>query len=143
MQILEKINLKRDISSPAIVITDHSFNVKGVGEVILGVVKQGTINKHDTMILLPANKEIIIRSIQMQDKNFNNAAAGCQVGLAIKAAVVDEMKRGAMFSAPKGTKTDKNFTLNFIINRFYQKIKKKFSYNNKNTKYTYNYHRIK
>lgn len=124
MEILEKINPKRDISSPALVIVDHSFSVKGVGEVILGVVKQGIIRKHDKMYLLPANKEVIIRSIQMQDKDFDESFAGCRVGLAIKGAVVDEMKRGAMFSAPQGAKIDVKFSLNFTKNRFYPEVKK-------------------
>ena len=91
IELLENINPKRDISSPAIVIVDHSFSVKGVGEIILGVVKQGTIHKHDKMILLPTNKEVVIRSIQMQDKNFDETTAGSRVGLAIKGAAVDEM----------------------------------------------------
>lgn len=60
----------------------------------------------------------------MQDKDFDSATAGCRVGLAIKGATVDEMKRGAIFSAPKGAKTDKRFTLTFTKNRFYKEIKK-------------------
>lgn len=124
MEILEKINPKRDISSPALIIIDHSFSVKGVGEVILGVVKQGIIHKHDKMNLLPANKEVIIRSIQMQDKDFDESSAGCRVGLAIKGAVVDEMKRGSMFSIQDGVKIDEKFSLNFTKNRFYPEVKK-------------------
>ncbi len=124
IEILEKINPERNLSSPAIVTTDHSFSVKGVGEVILGFVKQGTINTHDTMILLPVNKEVIIRSIQMQDKDFDSATAGCRVGLAIKGATAEEMKRGTIFSEPEGAKTDRKFTLNFTKNRFYKEVKK-------------------
>ncbi len=124
IEILEKINPERNLSSPAIVTTDHSFSVKGVGEVILGFVKQGTINTHDTMILLPVNKEVIIRSIQMQDKDFDSATAGCRVGLAIKGATAEEMKRGTIFSELEGAKTDRKFTLNFTKNRFYKEVKK-------------------
>lgn len=121
---LVTMNPTRDISSPAVVITDHSFSVKGIGEVILGFVKQGTISTHDTMVLLPANKEVIIRSIQMQDRDFDNATAGCRVGLAVKGATVEELKRGAIFSAPHAAKTDTRFTLRFTKNRFYQDVKK-------------------
>ena len=60
----------------------------------------------------------------MQDKDFNDATAGCRVGLAIKGATVEEMKRGAMFSVPDGAITDKKFTLNFTKNRFYPEVKK-------------------
>lgn len=119
-----KMNPARDVSSPAIVITDHSFTVKGIGDVILGFVKQGTIRTHNTMVLLPANKEVLIRSIQMQDRNFNSATAGCRVGLAIKGATVEELKRGAMFAADGAAHTETRFTLRFTKNRFYQEVKK-------------------
>lgn len=35
------------------VAVDHAFNVKGVGAVALGLVKNGTIKKHDEMHVLP------------------------------------------------------------------------------------------
>jgi len=124
MEKLEKINPERNLSSPAVVIVDHSFSVKGVGEIILGVVKQGILHKHDKMILLPINKEVVIRSIQMQDKNFDEANSGCRVGLAIKGATVDEMKRGSLFTIADEAKTDTKFKLKFLKNRFYPEIKK-------------------
>ncbi len=121
---LVKMETKRDSSSPAVVVTDHSFSVKGIGEVILGFVKQGTINTHDTMMLYPANKEVMIRSIQMQDKDFDSATAGCRVGLAIKGATIEELKRGAMFSTNGAARIDTRFTLRFTKNRYYPEIKK-------------------
>lgn len=124
MEIIENINPKRDTSAPATIIVDHSFSVKGVGEVILGVVKQGTFHKHDKMILLPVNKEVVIRSIQMQDKDFDESSAGCRVGLAIKGATAEEMGRGSVFTAPDSTKTDTKFILKFTKNPFYPKLKK-------------------
>ena len=124
MQILESFNPERDASKPAVIIVDHSFSVKGVGEVILGFVKQGVFHKHDNMKLLPINKEVVIRSIQMQDKDFEEASAGCRVGLAIKGATAEEMGRGSAFTAPDGTKIDTKFMLNFTKNRFYPKINK-------------------
>jgi selenocysteine-specific translation elongation factor len=120
---LVKMNPPRDVSSPAIVIVDHSFSVKGIGEVILGFVKQGMITTHDTMVLLPANKEVMIRSIQMQDRNYDSATAGCRVGLAVKGATVDELKRGAIFSASDAAQIDAKFRLRFTKNRFYSEIK--------------------
>lgn len=121
---LVTLNPTRDISSPAIVITDHSFSVKGIGEVILGFVKQGTIHTHDTMRLLPGDKDVLIRSIQMQDTDFDSAVAGCRVGLAVKGATVDDMKRGAMFASDGAARTETRFTLRFTKNRFYQEVKK-------------------
>lgn len=124
LQLLEAFNSQRDAAKPAVIIVDHSFSVKGVGEVILGFVKQGTFHKHDKMNLLPINKEVVIRSIQMQDKDFDEATAGCRVGLAIKGATAEEMGRGSVFTAPDGTRTDAKFILNFTKNRFYPEISK-------------------
>jgi len=124
IQLLETFNPQRDTSKPAVIIVDHSFSVKGVGEVILGFVKQGVFHKHDKMNLLPINKEVVIRSIQMQDKDYDEATAGCRVGLAIKGATAEEMGRGSIFTAPEGIKTDTKFILNFSKNRFYPEINK-------------------
>ncbi len=121
---LVKMNPARNTSSPAIVITDHAFSVKGIGEVILGFVKQGTIHTHDTLRLLPQDKDVLIRSIQMQDTNFDSAIAGCRVGLAVKGATVDELKRGAMFTADDAARANSRFTLRFTKNRFYPEVKK-------------------
>jgi len=124
LQQLETINPQREISKSAVIIVDHSFSVKGVGEVILGVVKQGVFHKHDKMNLLPINKEVVIRSIQMQDKDVDEAAAGCRVGLAIKGATAEEMKRGSVFTAPDGAKIDTKFILHFTKNCYYSEINK-------------------
>ena len=60
----------------------------------------------------------------MQDKDFDSATAGCRVGLAIKGATIEELKRGAIFSAPDVAKIDTKFTLHFTKNRYYQDVKK-------------------
>ncbi|HEX7258408.1 MAG TPA: elongation factor Tu, partial [Nitrososphaeraceae archaeon] len=44
---------------------DHSFDVKGVGTVILGGIKQGRVKVYDKLRIQPSNKEILIKSIQM------------------------------------------------------------------------------
>jgi selenocysteine-specific translation elongation factor len=123
IQEIEKFKIKRDNDSSAVVIIDHSFSVKGVGEVVLGVVKQGVIHKHDKLRLMPLDKEIVVRSIQMQDKDFDEAFAGCRVGLAIKGASSEEMKRGTLIGASDAVKTGTIFSLEFAHNRFYPDLK--------------------
>ena len=124
MEHLERMQPGRDTMSPAVVIVDHSFSVKGVGEVILGFVKQGAIHKHDTMLLLPYDKEVIVRSIQMQDNDYDEAKAGSRVGLAIKGATTQEMKRGTLLCTPGGATINTQFTLTFCKNRFYPTVNK-------------------
>ncbi len=101
------------------VVIDQAFSVKGVGEVLLGFVKKGTLKKHDKLSLMPTNKEVIVRSIQMQDKNFDEAEAGSRVGLAIKGAAAEEMKRGFFICTPEDCEVSTKLTLSFEKNKFY------------------------
>jgi selenocysteine-specific translation elongation factor len=119
LEALKSYDPKRDTNSPAVIAVDHSFSVKGVGEVILGFVRKGIVKKYDKLRLLPADKEVIVRSIQMQDEDYDQAEAGARVGLAIKGATVDEMKRGAVLSASGNVKANTRLKLSFEKSRFY------------------------
>ena len=119
LSVLEKFSPQRK-DGPAEVIVDHSFSVKGVGEVILGFVKRGTVHKHDKLQLMPSGKELTVRSIQMQDKDFTEAGPGSRVGLCIKGATVDEMKRGCVLCSDGAVAADRKITLDFEPNRYYK-----------------------
>src|SRR3989338_11167471 len=73
---------------------DNYFNVKSVGTVVLCIVKGGTVKKHEKLILQPLNKEVLIKGIQSQDKDIDQAEAGMRAGLNIKGVEADEIKRG-------------------------------------------------
>jgi selenocysteine-specific translation elongation factor len=120
---LESFSSTQNIESTTVVVVDHSFSVKGVGEVILGFVKQGVVHKHDKLVVLPNNKEVIVRSIQMQDKEFEEAAAGSRVGLSIKDATIDDLSRGAMLCAPQAAFTASTVSLSFMKNRYYPALR--------------------
>jgi selenocysteine-specific translation elongation factor len=74
-------SVKRD--GPPIIHIDNIFNVKGVGVVVLGILKQGIIKVHDELILFPQKKRVIIKSIQMHDKNVEESYSPARVGLAL------------------------------------------------------------
>lgn len=119
IDVLKAFHPERDTTSSAMVVVDHSFNVKGVGEIVLGFVRKGIVRKYDKLTLLPANKEVILRSIQMQDEDYDEAEAGSRVGLALKGATVDEMKRGSILCASDSVKTSKRLKLSFKKSPFY------------------------
>jgi selenocysteine-specific translation elongation factor len=73
---------------------DHSFDVKGVGTVILGGIKQGKVKVYDKLRILPSNKEILIKSIQMHDDPVNESCSPARVGLALKGIPPSEIERG-------------------------------------------------
>src|SRR3989338_533455 len=94
---LMKIGIKRN-DSPAIVPIDSYFPVKGVGTVVLGLVKSGKVKQYDKLVCYPARKEVVVKSMQSQDKDVKETEPGQRIGLALKGIEADELKRGHVFS---------------------------------------------
>lgn len=87
---------------PVRIPVDHHFDVKGIGSVVLGFVKQGTPKKHDTYRLYPTKKSAQVRSIQVHDVDVDQAQPGDHVGMALKGVTNDEVDRGHVL-APEGS----------------------------------------
>ncbi len=99
---------------------DHSFNVKGVGTVILGVVAKGTIQKHETLKALPTTKTAQIRSIQKHDDEFDQASESDRVGLALKNIDVEDVERGTVLTSDPTVKTAKTLQAQAILVKYWQ-----------------------
>nr|WP_321496934.1 EF-Tu/IF-2/RF-3 family GTPase [uncultured Methanolobus sp.] len=108
--------------SPRIMI-DQSFNVTGIGCVVLGVVEQGTINMKDKMLAYPTKKELEIRSIQMHDVDVKSAPAGARVGLALKGIQSKDIDRGFVVSK------EETVTTNFVLSCRVSPLAKSFNVN--------------
>lgn len=113
----QKMNAER---STGIVLVDHSFNVKGIGTVILGVVMKGQIRKYDVMNVLPGSKTTQIRSIQKFDEEFDFAYAGDRVGLALKNIDVAEVDRGTVLTNDNEVKTLKILKTQATLVKYWQ-----------------------
>ncbi|MCP4763644.1 MAG: hypothetical protein GY870_17875, partial [archaeon] len=103
-----------------IVDIDHCFPVKGIGTVILGLVKSGQVEAGKMLNLVGLNKKVIIRSIQKQDRDFKTAEGGDRVGLAIKGIKADEIERGFILAAPNLFKTGNKFQIKVNRTQFYK-----------------------
>jgi selenocysteine-specific translation elongation factor len=100
---------------PVHVEVDHAFTVKSVGTVVLGCVKGGRIEKHAKLTLLPQGKEVLVKSIQIQDENVAYAEAGDRVGLALKGVSSDEIERGSVLtSEPESFSVTREVELDFV-----------------------------
>lgn len=75
---------------------DQAFKVRGVGTVVLGVIKAGCVKTHDVLKIFPAEKEVEIKSIQIQDENKEKACSNARVGLALKNIEPEEIPRGSI-----------------------------------------------
>ncbi|MGD1836796.1 MAG: EF-Tu/IF-2/RF-3 family GTPase [Nitrososphaeraceae archaeon] len=81
-------------TGPLVIPIDHSFDVKGVGTVVLGVIKTGKIRQYDKIKIFPQNKELLVKSIQIHDDPVDEAICPSRVGLSIKGISHDEINRG-------------------------------------------------
>jgi len=93
-----EVLLKGEDSPTGGVVIDHSFNVKGIGTVALGVVRYGQIHRHDKLRVHPTDNIAQIRSIQGHDTDFETAETGNRVGLALKNIESAELDRGTLLS---------------------------------------------
>ncbi|MCW4011224.1 MAG: EF-Tu/IF-2/RF-3 family GTPase [Candidatus Bathyarchaeota archaeon] len=99
---------------------DHSFSVKGVGVVVLGVVVNGNVTKHASMKVLPDGKTTQIRSIQKHDDDFDLAVEGDRVGLAVKNVEVKDVDRGAVLTNDPSVKAAKTLKAQASLVKYWQ-----------------------
>jgi selenocysteine-specific translation elongation factor len=101
---------------------DHSFDVKGVGTVLLGGIKQGGIKVYDKVRILPSNKEALIKSIQMHDDPVDESSSPSRVGLAVKGVSPREIERGDIICSGEDTikiANTKVLVTDFSKNKYY------------------------
>ena len=116
-------NLEREVSS-LILPVDQFFNVKGVGLVAIGYVQSGTVSKHDTIQVLPADENGIVRSLQVMDDDVDTAISGDRVGLAIRNLREEALHRGCMVVHADSNVLNKNLssTLSIIKAPFQKRV---------------------
>ena len=83
---------------------DHFFNVRGIGTVVLGSLAEGSIKKHDVLMVLPGEKTAQVRSIQKHDQDFDTAGVGERTGIALKGIEVEDLDRGTILTNDKSIK---------------------------------------
>ncbi len=99
MELLNELRkLSYNSGDKTYVLIDHFFKVRGVGTVALGFVLSGKIEKHQKLTISDIDREVEIRSIQMNDIDQDSAGPGSRVGLALKNIEPDEMSRGMILS---------------------------------------------
>ncbi len=82
---------------------DHSFDVKGIGSVILGSIKKGMIKTYDQVKILPKDQIVTIKSIQVHDDPVNEAKYPSRVGLALKGISHESISRGDILCSENST----------------------------------------
>ena len=119
MLIKEKLSeLTPDSTGDAIVQIDHSFSVKGVGTVALGVVKKGILQRHDELTIYPQRTKAQVKSLQVHDMDVTEAVAGLRVGLAFKDIKPEDVSRGSLHSTNASIVTASALDVDCTLSRY-------------------------
>ena len=94
---LKKTHLKVEKGSLKLIL-DHFFLTKTIGTVGVGKIERGMIKKHNKLKTLPQGKDIVVKSLQVQDINQTEAETGTRVGVALKGIEADNLKRGTIIT---------------------------------------------
>jgi len=98
-------------------LVDSAFQVKSVGNVMLGAVKSGSIKKRDKLVFLPSKEEIEIKSIQLNDKDVEEVGAGGRFGMCYKG---NPIERGILASPQNSFKTENTYSGELSKSPFYK-----------------------
>ena len=102
------------------IVVDHSFDVRGVGTVVLGKVLQGTVNQYDNLKHLPSGCDVMIKSIQMHDDDVKNAVCPARVGLSLKGIKPTEVGRGDIITSDESLEVRSELEIDFKQSPFYK-----------------------
>ncbi|WP_240375441.1 selenocysteine-specific translation elongation factor [Bacillus piscicola] len=73
---------------------DQVFSVHGQGTVVRGTVYEGTVKEGETVRVLPANKQIRVKQLQVHGKRVTEGLAGQRLALNITGLTKTEITRG-------------------------------------------------
>jgi len=105
---------------PSEMVIDHTFDVKGVGTVILGKVTCGKVKQYDNLKLYPDGIDVLIKSIQMHDDPVSESIYPARVGIAVKGVKPEDVGRGDVISEEGAVDVKTEIELDFQKNPFYK-----------------------
>jgi selenocysteine-specific elongation factor len=79
---------------------DRAFTIRGAGTVVTGTLWSGAVAAGDRLVLLPADRPVRVRSVQVHDEPVERACAGQRVALNLAGVAVREVARGDVVAAP-------------------------------------------
>ena len=85
--------------------------------VAIGYVQSGSVSKHDSIQVLPADENGIVRSLQVMDDDVDIAVSGDRVGLAIRNLREEALHRGCMIVHADSNVLNKNISSTFTLNK--------------------------
>jgi selenocysteine-specific elongation factor len=91
---------ERHREGPAVLHIDRVFTIHGAGTVVTGTLWSGALAVGDTLTLLPAQRPVRVRSLQVHDEPAERAHAGQRVAVNLAAVARRDVNRGDALADP-------------------------------------------
>ncbi len=91
----------RDPSALPRLPIDRVFTMKGFGTVVTGTLISGTVHKEEELEVLPGNRRVRVRGVQVHGAAAEQAVAGQRTALNLAGIATAELSRGLMLAAPQ------------------------------------------
>ena len=85
---------------PAVLHIDRVFTIHGAGTVVTGTLWSGTLATGDALDLLPAQRRVRVRSLQVHDEPAERAYAGQRVAVNLAGVALRDVDRGDALADP-------------------------------------------
>jgi selenocysteine-specific elongation factor len=90
----------REAGRPARLPIDRVFSIEGIGTVVTGTLWSGAIRPGDALQILPSNRAVRVRRVEVHDAEVPAAEAGQRTAVALHGAGREEIERGEWLVAP-------------------------------------------
>ena len=100
IELLSAVVQEKTSSGYARLPIDRVFTVSGFGTVVTGTLWSGQISVGETVELMPSQKQVKIRTIQVHNEKTNVAYAGQRVAVNLQGIELNEIKRGYLLATP-------------------------------------------
>jgi selenocysteine-specific elongation factor len=99
-RVAARLSGRGDGDGRPVLHVDRAFTIHGAGTVVTGTLWSGAVAAGDRLVLLPADRPVRVRSVQVHDEPVERAGAGQRVALNLAGVAVREVARGDVVAAP-------------------------------------------
>jgi selenocysteine-specific elongation factor len=92
---------RRRADSPARLPIDRAFTMQGFGTVVTGTLVAGRIGVEDELALVPGDRRVRVRGLQVHGKRRDEASTGQRTAVNLGGVEVDQIGRGLTLAAPE------------------------------------------
>jgi selenocysteine-specific elongation factor len=90
---------RADDAAAALLHVDRVFTIRGAGTVVTGTLWSGSVAVGDHLAVLPSDRAVRVRSVQVHDEAVARAQAGQRVALNLAGVEVRDLARGDVVAA--------------------------------------------